>query len=116
MTTWSDLGNPGALREQARRLRAQADRMRQAAAWADRNVDAMTFEGPAATRFRHESEDGRLRALRCAEQIDNLANLIDQGARLSENQRAEYARQLRLQEQRRLEEQRRRQAGGGGGW
>jgi hypothetical protein len=116
MTTWSELGDPGALREQARRLRAQADRMREVAAWADRHVDGMLFQGPAAERFRQESEHGRLRAVRCAEQIDNLANLLDQGAKLSEAQRAEYARQLRLAEERRREEQRRRQSGGGAGW
>lgn len=116
MTTWSDLGDPGALRQQARRLRAEADRMRQVAAWADRHVDAMFFQGPAAHRFRRDAEGSRLRALRCAEQIDNIANVIDQGAAFSERQRADYLRRLRLEEERRREAEQRPRSSGGGVW
>lgn len=114
MATWSDFGNPGALREQARRLRGQADRMRQVAAWADGQVGVMFFEGPAAQRLRAHAEDSRRRALSCAQQIEDLAGLLDQGARRSDQQRAEYARQLAAAERRRREEAARRKAGGGG--
>lgn len=116
MASWSDFGNPGALRDEARRLRAQADRVRQVAGWADRQLTSMTFEGPAARRFRASSEGDRRQALRCAEQIDALAQLLDQGARTSEVQRAGYQRQLAAEERRRREAAARRASGGGGGW
>lgn len=89
---WADLGDPEALREQGRQLRAQADQVRGLADWTARRLDGMTFEGPAARRLEASSHHNRGQAHACAARIDELADLLDRGAGRAEEERAAFIR------------------------
>ena len=73
--------DPAALRTLAAKLRADAERVRDAAQRLDHRLDALTLEGPAALRLRATMVERKLRAAAIAGELRDLSDLTDQSCR-----------------------------------
>jgi uncharacterized protein YukE len=72
------LSDPAALRALAARLRADAERLHDAAQRLDHRLDALTLEGPAALRLRATMAERKLRAAAIVAELRDVAELSDQ--------------------------------------
>jgi len=73
-------GDPGAIRGEARRLRATAGLIGEVATALDRRVDLTPYAGPRADAFRAAMKRRRQEALRVAEDVRHAAWLLDRVA------------------------------------
>jgi uncharacterized protein YukE len=74
------IGDPAAMNARATRLRADADHLAGLIAGAAGRVNAMPYEGPAATRFRGEIADCTREAAIVVEHLHNAATTLQRAA------------------------------------
>jgi uncharacterized protein YukE len=88
------VGDPAGMRTLASAVRGHAATV----AWIESNctgtVTSMTFEGPAATRFRARAEDCTTNLTSAADELLQLAGTLDRAASDVEAAQAERARKL----------------------
>ncbi|HEY3181625.1 MAG TPA: hypothetical protein VGJ77_02225 [Gaiellaceae bacterium] len=88
------VGDPAGMRALASTLRGHAATV----AWIESNctgtVTSMTFEGPAATRFRARAEDCAKSLTSAGDELLQLAGTLDRAASDVEAAQAERARKL----------------------
>jgi uncharacterized protein YukE len=80
--------DPAAMRQQAANLRDAAERLTTLVERVDRRVEATEYRGPAADRFRAAMTDRSLRGRRAAQQLNDLADTVLQGAARAEQSMA----------------------------
>jgi uncharacterized protein YukE len=97
------LGDPAAMRSEAYALRAQAEALASLAQQLQGRIEALTFEGPAADRFRSAMTERHHEALRLAGELQDLSDYVFRAAARVEGQIAELRRQEELRRQRELE-------------
>lgn len=97
------LGDPAAMRSEAYALRAQAEALASLAQQLQGRVESLTFEGPAADRFRAAMTERYQESVRLANELQDLADYIFRAAARVEAQIAELRRQEELERQRELE-------------
>ena len=73
----SQHGDPAAMRTHAAALRQSAERLTALDDRVDRRVDALVFEGPAASRLRAAQTDRSARTRRAAQQLHDLADRVE---------------------------------------
>ena len=88
------VGDPPGMRALAAQLRGEADRIAQVADSATGAVGSMTFEGPAATRFRQRVESARSGLRDAAQGLQGVAATLERAAADVEARQAERQRQL----------------------
>jgi uncharacterized protein YukE len=76
--------DPAAMRQQAANLRDAAERVATLVERLDRRVEATEYRGPAADRFRASMTDRSLRGRRAAQELNDLADMVLQGAARAE--------------------------------
>jgi uncharacterized protein YukE len=86
------VGDPEAMRRAARRLHAQAERIRTVGERAAQSADATTFECAAADRFRSVVRDTRAGCIRDAERVRAVADYLSRAASRLERRQAEWRR------------------------
>ena len=86
-------GDPAGMRALAGALKGEAGALEGVASGLGTAVGAMTFEGPAADRFRTEQTDSKKTISDCAERITSLASLLETKA-----DEVEAAQKARLQQ------------------
>ena len=96
-------GDPAAMRSEAYGLRAQAEALASLAQQLQARIEGLTFEGPAADRFRAAMIERYHEALRLAGELQDLADYVFRAAARVEAQIAELQRQEALRRQRELE-------------
>ena len=97
------LGDPAAMRSEAYALRAQAEALASLAQQLQGRIEGLTFEGPAADRFRAAMVERYQEALRLAGELQDLSDYVFRAAANVEAQIAELRRQEELRRQRELE-------------
>jgi uncharacterized protein YukE len=100
------LGDPAMMRSEAYALRSQAEALASLAQQLQGRIESLTFEGPAADRFRSAMTERYQEALRLAGELQDLSQYVLSAAARVEGQIAELRRQEALRRQRELEESR----------
>jgi uncharacterized protein YukE len=100
------LGDPAAMRSEAYSLRAQAEALASLAQQLQGRIESLTFEGPAADRFRAGMTERYQESLRLAGELQDLADYVFRAAARVDAQIADLRRQEDLRRQRELEESR----------
>jgi uncharacterized protein YukE len=98
------LGDPAAMRSEAYALRAQAEALASLAQQLQGRIEGMTFEGPAADRFRASMAERYRHAVQLAGELQDLADYVFRAAarveaQIAELQREEARRRAREQEE-----------------
>jgi uncharacterized protein YukE len=78
------VNDPAAMRQRAATLRSTAEQVATLVERLDRRVETMEFQGPAAERFRAAMSDRTLRGRRAAQELEELADLVQRGAERAE--------------------------------
>jgi hypothetical protein len=86
-------GDPAGMRALAGALKGDASALEGVASGLGTAVGAMTFEGPAADRFRTEQQDSRTTISDSVERLNSLAGLLETKA-----DEVEAAQKARLQQ------------------
>jgi uncharacterized protein YukE len=97
------LGDPAMMRSEAYALRNQAEALASLAQQLQGRVEGLTFEGPAADRFRAAMTDRYHEALRLAGELQGLSDYVFGAAARVEAQIAELQREEELRRERELE-------------
>jgi uncharacterized protein YukE len=97
------LGDPAMMRSEAYALRNQAEALASLAQQLQGRVEAMTFEGPAADRFRAAMTERYQDSLRLANELQDLSDYVFRAAARVEAQIEEFRRQEDLRRQQALE-------------
>jgi uncharacterized protein YukE len=91
------LGDPEGMEALAAKLLLQAESVAAVVESLTRQVEVMTFEGPAARRLRDATEDRRRNALRIAGALEETALRLKRSAAHLREQIAEERRRLRAE-------------------
>lgn len=97
------LGDPAMMRSEAYALRAQAEALASLAQQLQGRVESLTFEGPAADRFRAAMTERYHEAVRLAGELQDLSEYVFRAAARVEAQIAELRREEELRRERELE-------------
>jgi uncharacterized protein YukE len=98
------LGDPAAMRSEAYGLRAQAEALASLAQQLQARIEGMTFEGPAADRFRASMAERYQQVIQLAGELQDLADYVFRAAARVEAQIAELQREEALRRAREQEE------------
>ncbi|MDP9066794.1 MAG: hypothetical protein M3N53_00410 [Actinomycetota bacterium] len=97
---YSSVGDPAAMEALAAEFLLRAESIAGIAASLSRQVDAMTFEGPAARDLRDRTHARRRQAERSAARLQEAAHMLKRSAAAAREQIHElHLAQLRAQEQ-----------------